>query len=68
MHDKQRALEALARHLGLLRDRRKTVDRDLRPDAGASWMAALAQDRALADGARAKLKRMIEKLAKDGDA
>jgi len=68
MHDKQRALEALARHLGLLRDGRKTVDRDLRPEAGASWMAALAQDRALADSARAKLKRMIEKLAKNGDA
>jgi hypothetical protein len=31
-------------------------------------MAALAQDRALADSARAKLKRMIEKLAENGDA
>jgi hypothetical protein len=52
MHDKQRALDALARHLGLLKDGRATYD--LRP---------FAERQNLADGTREKLRQMIDKLA-----
>jgi len=68
MHNKLRALEALARHLGLLRDGRKTVDRDLGPGAAEAMAARQAQQDALAASARAKLMRVVEDYARESAA
>jgi phage terminase small subunit len=68
MHNKISALVALARHMGLLRDGRKTVDRDLGPDAVEAMKARHEEQRALADRARAKLMRVVEDYARECEA
>ena len=60
LYDKQRALDALAWHLGLAKDSRATYD--LRPYDPAA-------QRDLADGAREKLRRKLAAMAEpDGPA
>jgi phage terminase small subunit len=65
MHDKIGALVALARHVGVLRDGRKTVDRDLGPSAAETMAARVKEQNALAESARAKLKKVVEDYARE---
>jgi len=65
MHNKLSALEALARHLGVLRNGRKTVDRDLGPGSAEAIMARQAEQDAHAASARAKLMKVVEDYARE---